>query len=343
MSTTTSNTVMSGYTDAIRSLPPEAFLGQLLYFTITQADVNLTGARDELTKLGLSTSTLRKNLRPVDAFNKAAREFAHKFKPEDGVRAEIMVRPVGADGEQVHRHIILERTVVQAGKRRRIAYDKIGELVFTRGFKKAGEYGGYSVHARQTTDAIGTALSRDEEGWLTSRLETFQSRFDHLLHYMDSHAVRTFVREYVYNLSGTCVRESGGLYFVKQDKAAEVAKLASWVRSIGSEFHALPLLNLTDQREMILQAFEDETVAEVERLMTEVSKILIDQDRTIEAKTFDAYGVRAAELVAKVNEYNTMLGARADRASVEIDLYTQQVMQLAGRIRETKKVQVSRA
>lgn len=334
--------VLHNYTDAIAALPQEAFLGSLVFFTITNADVNLTDAYKAVEALGLPTTRLPDVLRPVDAFSKAAKEFGHKFPAQDGVRSEIMVRPVGADGEQVHRHVILERAVIERGKKRRIAYDKVGELVFTRGSKVKGEYSGYGVSARETTEFVSKALSEDEAGWITARIDTFQSRFDHLLNYMDSHAVRTFVRETVYDLSGVCVRQSGGLYFVRQDHADKVNALKAWTESIYSEFHALPLLNLGEQRDMILSAFEDEAVAEVERLMGEVNKILSDPNRTIEAKTFDAYGLRAAELSARVGEYNSMLGARADRAAIEIDMYTQQVLTLSGRIRETgQKVTVT--
>jgi len=105
---------------------------------------------------------------------------------------------------------------------------------------------------------------------------------------------------------------------------------------VGSEFHTLPLLNLEDQRQMIMDAFEDETVKEVERLMGELAAILKDPSRTIEEKTFDAYGMKAAELRARVTEYNAMLGARADRADTEIGMYAQQVMALSSRIRQTK-------
>lgn len=334
-----SNTkALSGYTDEIANLPDDAFLGALVYFTISAADVNLEQARRDITDLGLSTATLRKNLRPIDAFQKASREFAHKFPAENGVRSEILVRPVGQDGEQSHRHVILERTVVKSGARRRLSYDKLGELIFTRGVKKDGEYSGHSVFSRQTTDTIATEISDDVMGWLTSRIETFESRFNHLLHFMDSQGVRSFVREYIYSMRGVCVRESGGLYFVNERHFDELIKLQSWVRSIFSEFHTLPLLNLRDQREMIMQAFEDETIAEVERLMGEVSKILSDKDRTVEAKTFDAYGLRAAELRAKVAEYNSMLDSRAERASIEIDIYAKQVLALSERIRQPKKM-----
>lgn len=334
--TVTSTTSMDNYTDAITNLPEEAFLGSLLWFSISNADVNLEDARAKLAGAGLSTTTMRKILRPVDAFKKATREFGHKFKPLDGVRSEIMVRPVGEDGEQAHRHLILERAVIQSGKKRRVFYEKVGEIVFTRGTKKDGEYSDYGVESRRTTMNLASPLTTDEDLWLTEKLEEFEGRFTHLLHHMDSHAVRSFVREYIDELSGTCVKESGGLYFVGQENAEEIEKLGKWVRSIGSEFHSLPLLNLVDQRQMILEAFEDETIREVERLMGEVNKILADPSRTIEEKTFDAYGLRAAELTGRINEYNGMLGARADRAEIEIRMYVQQMLTLSSRVRQPK-------
>lgn len=332
----TDTTVMANYTDAIANLPEEAFLGSLLYFSISNADVNLRNAHRDLAAANLSTDTLRKNLRPVDAFRKATKRFEKKFKPINGVRSELMVRPVGEDGEQAYRHLILERASYQAGKKRRVFYEKVGEIIFTRGVKEDGEYQFHGVECRRTTNHLGEALTQEEDQWLTEQLATFEDHYDHLLHYMDSHAVRTFVREYIYNLSGTCVKESGGLYFVKQSHVDEIQRLAEWVRSVGSEFHSLPLLNLAEQKSMILEAFEEETIKEVERLMGEVGKILSDPDRKIEEKTFDAYADKASALTAKVQEYNTMLGSRAENAILEIQLFGQQVMSLSTRIRESK-------
>lgn len=330
-----STSTINGYTDVVTNLPDEAFLGSLLWFSISRADVNLDDARTALAAAGLSTTTLRKNLRPVDAFKKASKEVAHKFNVKDDVRSEFLVRPVGEDGEQSHRHIILERAEMKAGKKRRLVYEKVGEIVFNRGTKKKGLYENYSVETRQATHIT---LTPDEQAWLDGTLDQakFEGRFEHLLTHMDSHAVRTFVREYVYELSGTCVKETGGLYFVAQEHAEEIKKLWAWVESIGSEFHVLPILDLKEQRQMLIDAFENETVQEVERLIGEVTKILSDPARTVEAKTFDAYGEKAAILTKKIDEYNKMLGARADRAAIEVQGYVQQVMTLAGRIREPK-------
>lgn len=335
---TISQAPISNYTQAIADLPDEAFLGALLYFSISMADVNLANARRDLQASGLTINGLRKNLRPVDAFRKATKEFEKKFRAINNVRSELMVRRVGEDGAQAYRHLILERASYQAGKKRRVFYEKVGEITFTRGVKdkKTGEYRDHSVEVRRTTDNLSQPLTTEEDQWLTERLVTFEDRYNHLLNYMDSHAVRTFVREYIYGLSGVSVKESGGLYFIAQDHVDEINKLAKWVKSVGSEFHTLPLLNLVEQRDMILEAIEDETVKECERLMTEVAKILSDPNKQIEEKTFDAYALQGTDLGKRVKEYNQMLGSRAERAAASIELYSTQVMSLAGRIREHK-------
>lgn len=335
---TVSQAPLSNYTQAIDDLPTEAFLGALLFFSISQADVNLVNARRDLAAAQLDDSKLRKNLRPVDAFRKATKEFEKKFRAVNDVRSELMVRRVGEDGEQAYRHLILERASYQAGKKRRVFYEKVGEITFTRGVKdkKTGEYKDHGVEVRRTTDHLSQSLTVEEDQWLTEKLLTFEDRYDHLLNYMDSHAVRTFVREYIYNLGGTCVKESGGLYFVQQTHVDEINRLAAWVKSVGSEFHSLPLLNLTDQRDMILEAFEDQTIKETEQLMAEVARILADPNKQIEERTFDAMALKGTDLGKRVQEYNTLLGTRADRAQQSIQILSQQVMSLAGRIREHK-------
>lgn len=335
---TVDTTVMDKYTQAINELPEECFLGSLLYFSISQADVNLKNAHSDLQALGLNTDGLRKNLRPVDAFRKATKRFEKKFKPVNGVRSELLVRPVGEDGVEAYRHLILERAIVQQGKKRRILYEKVGEITFTRGKKdrKTGEYSDHGVQCRRTTNNIGEDLTDEEDQWLTEQLTTFEDHYNHLLHYMDSHAVRTFVREFVYRLSGTSVKESGGLYFVAQEHVDEIMKLASWVRGVGSEFKTVRLLNLADQREMIMEAFEEETVREVERLMGEVAKILTNPDRKIEESTYDQYANRAVELADKVKKYNDLLGEKAEQAAASISIYGQQMLTLSTRIRESR-------
>jgi hypothetical protein len=328
--------VMSDYSDEISKLPPEAILGQLLFFTISAADVNLEEARRNLIDLGLGDEGLRKALRPIDAYRKSSKEFEKGFKPVDGVRSTFMVRQAGEDTEQSQRFVMLERARSVAGEKRVILYDKVAELTLNRGKKTNGSYSGDSVEFVDTTRNLREPLTHEEFEWLHSHFAGFKDHYDHLLHYMDSHAVRSFVRDFIYRLSGTCVKESGGLYFIKNDHAEKVDLLGTWVESVGSEFHALPLLNLAKQKGLIMDAFEQEAISETRRLMGEVKKILDDPSRTIEPKTFDAYGVQVAELKKKVAEYTELIGSKATDASTELQLFSRQIMLLADRIKHPK-------
>lgn len=343
MSTAAANrTELTPYTSIVDDLPEATFLGSLIFFSISKADVHLDSAHRHLKNLGLPAELMRQELQPRDAFAKAANRFAKKWQSQDGFRSELMVRKVGEErGTELFRYLILERLSVAGAKKKQVFYEKVGELRFDKGHREHGQYVGHGVESLRINVGkdgrpFELPLNEGEDQWLTEQLATFEDNYDHLLHYMDSHAVRTFVREFIYRLSGTCVKESGGLYFVAQNNVPDVAKLAKWVESIGSQFHSLPLLNLTDQRDMILNAFEDEAVKEVDRLMGEVTKILSDPGRTIETKTFDAYGLRAADLAKKVGDYNNRLGTRADRAEHSVGIFAQQILQLASRIKPDK-------
>lgn len=326
-----STTVLRPYIDAIADLPQEAFLGSMVFFTISEADVELEKAREEILALKLSLDGLRKGMAPHHAFAKAARDCAHRFTADSDVRSEVLVRPFGSDADTVRKALMLERFEYneEAGKKRRISYDKVAELILHRGEKTKGVYVGHSVETMATE---GISLTGQEDEWLAQTLAGFSFSFHHHLTHLDSHAVRTFVREYIGRLGGVCIKESGGVYFTRQAHADEVGRLASWVQGIGSQFHTVTLLNLVGERAMILQALEDESVKEVERLMAEVAAILKDPHRSIEEKTFNNYGIRAAELRKKLETYASMLDARAERAGLEISIFARQLMQLVGRI-----------
>lgn len=353
--TVTDTTAMKGYTQAIADLPAEAFLGSLVYFTISAADVDLSKARRDLEDAGLDVSLLKSELRPRDAFAKTSRKLGRRFKPVNSVKSELKVVDTGEDAGQAYRQLILQRVRMVSGEKRVVFYEKVAELTLDKGERKDGEYINDGVQVRRTTtrylhdtaeDGTPTStpyeidLTAEEDEWLTEGLASFADDYDHLLHYLDSHAVRTFVREYIYRLRGICVKESGGLYFVKQDKVAEAAKLATWVKAIGSEFHTLPLLNLGEQRDMILQAFEEEAIADVGKMMTEVKKILLDPDRKIEEKTYEGYIHKMIDLTSKVKEYDNMLGSRAARAEMEIEIFKAQVEKLGGRIKSASTMRM---
>lgn len=337
MSTSTTNihtniAATNNYRKVAEQLPQEALLGQLLWFTVSGADVNLEQARQALADLGLSDNALPKMLQPSGAFRRAVRDVGRRFREVDDTRSELLVRSVGDDGDKMYRHLMLERADYRTGQKRQVSYVKVGEITFTRGTRTKQGYTGHSVDVVDTSHNAGDLLPEERE-WLDAALGGFQDRFQHLLTHMDSQAVRNYVRSEISRMDGVCVKESGGVYFIAQANAGDLKALNSWVKSVGSYSHLVPLLDLTDQRQMIAQAFEEETVAEVQRMMDEIAAIL-REGKTIEERTFDAYGTKAADLTRRINEYAALLGDRSELAALQVNLFTGQLVQLAGQVRQ---------
>lgn len=329
------------YDDFVNQLPDDALLGNLVWFTISNADVPFETIHDDLKKHGLADHGLRKRIRPVDAFKKATKIAATNFgKTDDGVNSAILVRQVGQDGDLSYRHIMLERAEYKAGKKRRLVYEQVGEVVLQRGsINRGGEYVGYDLKATRMyrPDIDFTPV---EEEWLDEKIAQIKPTFLHKMTHLDSHAIRTFVREYLNALNAIMAKENGGVYFVPQVHVDELRRLRSWVESIGSSMDLTPLVNFDESRDMLVGSFTDDAMREVQQTSAEITKILNDPSRSVRESTFDAYAEQASSMIAKLSDYRTLLGDKLEDAADTLTMFKMQVMELADRI-ETKKPKVT--
>lgn len=331
------------YTEAAANLPDEYFLGQVVSFTITEADVNLDNLREQIISLGLRDETLKKRLRPIDAFKKACNDVAHKFDKTMDAQHSYMVRPVGQDAQESHRHIVLERAIFKTGQKRRVVHDTVMKLIYNRGFRdKDGKVLDDSIYV-ESVYIPGLDLTAEEQDWLNAEIgedgKHLKARYEHYSTHLDSHGVRTFVREYLYMLGAINMKgNGGGLYFVQQKHAEELRDLAKLIKGIGSQMHLIPLLDIVDQRDMLAEAFIADTMDEVRAISAEMGKILQDQSRTITESTYDAYAAKAAGLIEKTREYHKLLDRNLDTANFELDIFQKKTLKLINRIRRPKSL-----
>lgn len=335
-------TSVTAYSDVAAGLPDEYFLGQIVVFTITEADVNLDTMRDELVKRSLRDDTLKKRLRHIDAFKKATNEIATKFTKHVDHQHAVLVRPVGQDSQESHRHIVFERAVFRAGQRRRVEHETIWRIMYDRGVRERdGSIAQDTIHVEQQI-VPGLVLAPEEKQWLEETIgadgEQLRQRFEHYCSHLDSHGVRTFVRGYLDLLGAINVKGSGGggLYFVPQKHSAELADLADFIKSIGSHMHLIPLLDIVNQREMLAEAFVSDTLDELRALSMEMGKILENPSRTITEDTYDAYVTKAAGLMTKAGEYEDLLDRSLETANLELQMFKVKTLSLADRIRKPK-------
>jgi hypothetical protein len=331
------------YADAASKLPDGYFLGQIVSFTITEADVNLDDLRKQITDLGLRDETLKKRLRPIDAFKKACNDVAEKFTKTVDAQHSFMVRPVGQDAQESHRHIVLERAIFKTGQKRRVVHDTVIKLIYNRGYRdKDGKVVDDGIYV-EPVYVPGLNLSAEEQGWLDQQVGEegvhLKDRYEHYSTHLDSHGVRTFVREYLYMLGAINVKENGGgLYFVQQKHVEELRDLAKLINDIGSKMHLIPLLDIVEQRDMLAEAFIADTMDEVRALSVEMGKILKDPSRTITESTYDAYAGKAAGLIEKAREYHQLLDRNLDTADFELDIFQKKTLKLTKRIRRPKSL-----
>lgn len=339
---------VTDYSSAAAALPDEYFLGQIVSFTICENDIELETARDALSNLNLRTDTLRKRLRPIDAFKKAANEIAVKFDRDVAIQGEqhsLLVRPVGQDSSESHRHVVFERAIFRAGQRRRVEHETIWKLMYDRGKRqKDGTIVDDQIYAEQQPMIGGVQLTPTEQMWIDEHIgangDKLRERYQHWCTHLDSHALRTFVREYITDLLGgiSTKGNAGGQYFVEQKHVAELRDLMKFVKAVGSRMHLIPLLDIVEQRDMLADAFLQETMDEIRQQMVLINGIMKNQSRSITEDTYDQFVGTAAKLLGKHKNYATLLDQSLDTADTELQIFQQQVLGLFSRVKKPKSL-----
>lgn len=326
------------YSTAAAALPDEYFLGQVVTFTVHDRDIDRDALEAMINQRNLRTDRLKRRIRPIDAFKKAANDVATRFPRAAEAQHAFLVRPVGQDSQESHRHVVFERAMFKSGQKRRVEHDEVLRLIYNRGHRDAeGKTVGDDVWVEPIW-VPGLHLDAAEQEWLDAMVgdkgKALIARYRHNCTHLDGHAIRSFVREYVMDLGAISLKSGyGGLYFVRQAHAEELRDLMQLVKDIGSEMHLIPLLDIVDQRDMLAEAFIADTMEEIRQASAAMSKILADEGRYINESTYDEFAGRAGELLQKASDYHGLLDRNLDRAVDEIKLFKRRTLKLSDRIR----------
>lgn len=340
------------YTDRLAGLEPSAFIGSLLWFSITGLIDRTDGkrvipvrvTRDTLAgwfdELGLDPAFLPPPISKSNAFRAATGDMERSYDLlEEGVSANLMIREVLYDEERVIRHITMETRDRRGAK---LTYDKVASLTFYRGDKTTRGTAASGEHYKvKIVDGL-SAVHRSEVDKLIVDLE---ARYNDLSVNLQSQAIRAVIRNYVTHLNAIPVRPSGGLYFIHNTRQAQLDSLQELVRRIGqgSSFSQCPLIDTSEQREMLSSAFEDDVEDEVRLLLTNLAEI---QEKAKKKNQKTGY-VTPQSYAAAMNswqriaersaEYTEKLGLRQERAAAALDTALQAVVDMQRHLAAPKK------
>lgn len=308
-----------------RTYTPDLFLGYLAWYSI-QDGVVVT--RDEfvttLADYGVDAGTVSK-VHATGVFKRACNAAqVKKFRPtaQDIIDyrnagmthsgqvsyVNYMIRDAGYDKDGTYRNIIREAVDAQDAH---LSHDEIIKVSFMRKTKTivTERLAHLTPVERRIIDTINDFYREETET-------------------LPNNSIRGFINQEMQGgMFSVRVRPTGGVFYVRSTHSTRLHNLEDAINAIGGGFHTLPLVDDTKQREMLRIAYETETQAEVEGLMTEIREIMmagtkITRDRYVDIK------MRTDHQQAKVSEYSDLLTEGVERTGSYLEILAEQVEEL---------------
>jgi hypothetical protein len=161
-------------------------------------------------------------------------------------------------------------------------------------------------------------------------------------------AVRAYCSEKSQLLNDYAVRESfrralegplkalnvrTGVYFVMPSQTDGLRSLEMFATALnGVSFHILPLVDDKKQRRMIKEAFQDESVGELERLMDDIINTTNKNNGVTESQMV-AFQNRYAEITSRTKSYSGILEDNLETASAALTMCKELMYKTMGKIK----------
>jgi hypothetical protein len=261
--------------------------------------------------------------RAVDAYKKATSEVDdYEYRLPNNTTAAVLVRDVVSNGEVIVRHLIRE---VRDQRRKRLDHGKIGEAVFYRPSMQGKRVVPGSERFRLSVDK--ELLNKDERPAVQGLVDKVNASYARYHDYMDGMKVRAMVRDYVKHLNAVTIK--AGVYFVHVSRRDELQRLQELVSRLGHgcSMELIPLVDLDEQRDMVVDAFQ----TEAEKALQEVVRQIAHIRSTRKTVTPDAYAKLKREydsVIMRATEYTRTLNISQDRTAGAAEIALEQLAEL---------------
>lgn len=305
---------LKNYIGKTGKLPDDALLGHLSVTTVLESAF----PRDEIVELfkdiGLDASLVPPVSTPLDAFNKASRKREYEYEMENGskglLRAEDVTSP---NPREIAMRAIVRKEQVRT--RSALDYTSLGEVRLflppRKGASRTTDPKGAKFHALLNEQGRAEA-----KGPLMAFLRQIETDYHKYLETIGGDAVRKLIRTYLRkHLNAVKIKES--VYFVPISHHEELSRLQLATQHIeGCTLDLIPLVDLADQREHIIRAFQEDTEEQYSALAAELIKL---QQTKVTPGAYARLLERYNALTARTSTYEGALGEAAVRTSTTVD------------------------
>lgn len=336
--------VLRDYRERLAGLSPNKFIGSILWYSVAGTVERGTDGRrttvpvrvhqDDLVswfeELGLDTNYLPPRIKRIDAFRNATSQVRREYPcgPEAAKQyATLRIEEVKSDNEQVIRHVVKD---VRDERKEQLSRTHLATVKFIRG-------GRSSIGKRNSGDHVKTMiLSRtrgEDHDQVEALIEDFNRRYDDLAVFLHAPALRGVVRGLLLSLNAVAMKTSGGVYFVHKSRWVELDKIQAlmWRIGQGCVMEQQPLVDQSDSRRMLTEAFEAEVEDEVRLLLRDIADTNSKRG-LVAARRYAEFTARYNELESRSAEYTDLLGLAQSRAGDALELALSAVTEMADRV-----------
>lgn len=301
--------------EQLKKYGSEMWIGRICWFSVTEKiDITYHDFHKAILS-NFSGITLQPDLpaypKAADIFSRACTAAQQSNVPSELVSSNkynYLLRPTGSDTQSIYRTIVRE-TIDKQGHR--LEYHELIRVTFDRKTEKVSFAPCknndivYDLHCGKICEEI---------------LSYVQKEANKITVWSVNDCVRRFL---IHKLQATMLRK--GTYFVNEQHSAALDALDKTLNSLGEGlyFHYLPLLDDSKQREMIRQAFEDESLDQIAELVSEMGIIISSHNTNgdkITAKRFATYQVEYSRLKERLESYTNLLNDKLDGVDSELEI-----------------------
>lgn len=295
------------------------FLGRLLWYTISELKITREQLQIIFAANGIDEMYLPNPINVRDSFRRATKEAEQKrielsTDKKNTKYLNLMVREVHMTNDIIIRQLVRE---IVDGQNKRLDYCPIYELSLEGDIFKA------------------TPLIEDISDIEKARVEAIALDYEDAKIYYNARYLRDIINKILWDCRKVAVRPSGGVYFTPIAYENEILALQQAVSALGeytvtserSKMWSIPVIDVTEQREMIKETLEEQVKEESKALIKEMADLL-HNGRKITTKTSAKYIDRVNALQRMVKEYEDMLETEIINTQASLEAALKQAMSL---------------
>lgn len=314
----------------LRAEYPEMWLGTLVwYYVPSDAEIRTKDWIAAVTGSIVEEMTPTKP-RAVDAYKRAINKIGKASGKValvidgDDVLFKFMSRDTGADDSYVYRDLVVERL-----GEHKLSYGPVVKFTFNRLTKDLD----YEIDQ----DVYG-AMPPEVQAEVESRTAMAIDQYQRERFVLGPMKIRALIREEIEARQlGVPCKPGSGVYFVfdnHQERVDGLQEVLDALANHGVTFHQMPVADIANQRQMIIRAFENETVQEVDKLMADMAEALKGKRGKITQAMATRYARDFARLNSRLAEYSDLLEQKFEEQGNRLALMQAQVIKLVDAISE---------